>query len=443
MMSRRIGAKAEKHVKKQYLDEIQTVEGKQRLLRQVAEAALAGPEKTIRAGIFPVVSEEKCKAILKEYQAKGEYQEQVYQRMRASYRDHYRRMVPLLVNMLDVRSNNTAHRPVADALVLVKRYAGVPGVYYPVDETVPIAGVVRPMWHDLVLEKDKDAAPGRTDAANLVGNAQGRHVHAARLPARRGHPAGSEDGPACPRTLRHPACVCGERSLLPGHSHASFASLCMRVATQVNAIRRSEAQSMSWLEVVLRLVVALACGAAIGIERQYRQHSAGLRTSALVATGSALFVLVAALTPNGSNRTGVAAQVVSGVGFLCAGVIIRDGFNIRGLNTAGTLWCASGVGVLAGAGDYLVAALGAVMVLLANLLLRPLARFLDRHSKTTGDTGEIPIHYVLRAVCLSQQENRIRSLLLQSVSGRDLTLQALQSADTQDPTRALQLHFLS
>src|SRR5712692_8585532 len=68
--------------------------------------------------------------------------------MRASYRDHYRRMVPLLVNMLDVRSNNTAHRPVSDALVVVKRY--------PVEETVPIAGVVRPMWRDLVLEKDKE-----------------------------------------------------------------------------------------------------------------------------------------------------------------------------------------------------------------------------------------------------------------------------------------------
>jgi putative Mg2+ transporter-C (MgtC) family protein len=192
---------------------------------------------------------------------------------------------------------------------------------------------------------------------------------------------------------------------------------------------------MSWLEVVLRLLVALGCGALIGIERQYRQHSAGLRTSALVATGSALFVLVAVLTPNGSNPTGVAAQVVTGVGFLCAGVIIRDGLNIRGLNTAGTLWCASGVGVLAGSGYYLVAALGAITVLFANLLLRPLARFLDRHAKTIGDSGDIPVHYILRAVCLSQQENRIRSLLLQGVSGSDLTLQSLQSADTQGPTR--------
>ena len=192
---------------------------------------------------------------------------------------------------------------------------------------------------------------------------------------------------------------------------------------------------MNWLEVILRLAVALACGAVIGIERQYRQHSAGLRTSALVATGSALFVLVAALTTNGSNSMAIAAQVVSGVGFLCAGVIIRDGLNIRGLNTAGTLWCASGVGVLAGSGFYLVAALGAVMVLVANLLLRPLAHFLDRHATTSGIAGEIPIHYVLRAVCMSQQENRTRSLLLQGVSSRDLTLLALSSADTPDPTR--------
>lgn len=157
LVIRRIGVKAEKHIKKQYLDDIQTVEGKQQLLRKVAEAALESPDKTVRAGIFPVMSEEKCKAILKEHQAKGEYQEQVYQRMRSSYRDHYRRMVPLLVNMLDVRSNNTAHRPVVDALTLVKRYAGTSGVYFPPSETVPLVGVVRPMWRDLVQEKDKES----------------------------------------------------------------------------------------------------------------------------------------------------------------------------------------------------------------------------------------------------------------------------------------------
>ena len=89
------------------------------MFRKVAEAALESPDKTVRSGIFPVMSEEKCKAILKEYQAN-------------------RRMVPLLVNLLDVRSNNTAHRPVVDALTLVKRYAGTSGVSFPASETVPL-----------------------------------------------------------------------------------------------------------------------------------------------------------------------------------------------------------------------------------------------------------------------------------------------------------------
>ncbi|MBV8695706.1 MAG: MgtC/SapB family protein [Chloroflexi bacterium] len=187
-----------------------------------------------------------------------------------------------------------------------------------------------------------------------------------------------------------------------------------------------------FVEFVLRLSAALGCGFLIGIERQYRQRTAGLRTSALVATGSALFVLVAALTPNESSPTRIAAQVVSGVGFLCAGVIIRDGLNIRGLNTAGTLWCASGVGVLAGSGYFVPAILGSLIVLIANLLLRPIGRFISHHSKASGELGEAPVRYRLAVVCVSTQETHIRSLLLQAMSGSDLLLQALQSEDTED-----------
>src|SRR5690348_5624433 len=107
---------------------------------------------------------------------------------------------------------------------------------------------------------------------------------------------------------------------------------------------------MSIFDFLVRLGAALLCGSLIGVERQVHQHEFGLRTSSLVSSGSALFVLVDALTSNNSSPTRVAAQVVSGVGFLCAGVIMRDGLHVRGLNTAGTLWCASGVGVLSGAG---------------------------------------------------------------------------------------------
>lgn len=192
---------------------------------------------------------------------------------------------------------------------------------------------------------------------------------------------------------------------------------------------------MPILDFVLRLGAALVCGFIIGLERQYRQRTAGLRTSALVSTGAALFVLVAALTPNESSPTRIAAQVVSGVGFLCAGVIIRDGLNIRGLNTAGTLWCASGVGVLAGSGYFLPAFLGSIIVLVANLLLRPVASAINRHSKGVGgEAGELPVYYLLRVICLSQQENHIRSLLLQGINGDDLVLHSLQSEDAKDTT---------
>jgi putative Mg2+ transporter-C (MgtC) family protein len=165
----------------------------------------------------------------------------------------------------------------------------------------------------------------------------------------------------------------------------------------------------------------------IGIERQYRQRTAGLRTSALVATGSALFVLATALT---STDTSIAAQVVSGVGFLCAGVIIRDGLNIRGLNAAGTLWCASSAGVLAGTGNLLLALIGALVVLCANLLLRPLARVVN--CKSSSGQAEMPVRYLLRVICLNQRENHIRSLLLQGINGGPLLLRALQSEDTVD-----------
>ncbi len=196
------------------------------------------------------------------------------------------------------------------------------------------------------------------------------------------------------------------------------------------------------LEFVLRLGIALGCGFLIGLERQYRQRTAGLRTSALVATGSALFVLVAALTPNDSSPTRIAAQVVSGVGFLCAGVIIRDGLNIRGLNTAGTLWCASGVGVLAGSGYFLPAFLGCIIVLVANLLLRPIGHFINRHSRAHGESGEVPVSYKLAVVCLSAQENHVRSLLLQGMNGSDLLLQALQSEDTKDLSKVEVIAFV-
>ena len=120
------------------MEEIRRVEGKERILCEVAEAALAKPEEIVRDVIYPVASEQKLKDIVKEYKAKGHaYREQVHTRMRASYRNHYRRMVPLFVNMLDIRSNNEIHHPVVQALALIKRSMDSTAMYYPAEEEVP------------------------------------------------------------------------------------------------------------------------------------------------------------------------------------------------------------------------------------------------------------------------------------------------------------------
>lgn len=155
LVIRRIENTAEKRIGKQVVEEArQRVENKPRLLRQVAQAALDHPNKTIRKGIYPVMSREKCVALVNE-EAEAEFNDRVYLRMRSSYRDHYRRMMPGLLNMLEFRSNNESHQPVVEALTLLKRYLGIPGTSYPPEEEPPIVGVVRPMWYDLVREKEK------------------------------------------------------------------------------------------------------------------------------------------------------------------------------------------------------------------------------------------------------------------------------------------------
>src|ERR1700732_3260501 len=126
---------------------------------------------------------------------------------------------------------------------------------------------------------------------------------------------------------------------------------------------------MAWYFFAIRLIVALLLGALVGAERQWRQRTAGLRTSCLVALGSAMFVMMGGLIAGDGSQGRVAAYVVSGIGFIGGGVILKDGFSIRGMNTAATLWCTAAVGTLAGLGRLDFAAMGALGVLSANLVL--------------------------------------------------------------------------
>jgi putative Mg2+ transporter-C (MgtC) family protein len=117
----------------------------------------------------------------------------------------------------------------------------------------------------------------------------------------------------------------------------------------------------------LQLLMALGLGATIGLERRLRGHPAGIHTNSLVALGSAAFT-ISGLTLGG-DVSRVAAQVVTGSGFICAGVILHRGTDIRGLNTAATLWCASSMGVLAAVNRPLLACLVGSAVLLTNIVL--------------------------------------------------------------------------
>ncbi|MGY6628903.1 MAG: MgtC/SapB family protein [Oceanicaulis sp.] len=183
----------------------------------------------------------------------------------------------------------------------------------------------------------------------------------------------------------------------------------------------------------VNLFAALVLGSAIGLERQWRQRMAGLRTNTLVSLGAASFVVFSALFGGDEvSPTRVAAQVVSGVGFIGAGIIFREGLNVRGLNTAATLWCAAAVGVLAGAGALLYAAIVAAMVVAVNLLLRPIAARINRQPVTMADG---PQDYAVTIVCRAEQEAHIRALLLQGVASGKLHLRALESANIEESDR--------
>lgn len=140
---------------------------------------------------------------------------------------------------------------------------------------------------------------------------------------------------------------------------------------------------LTWAEVILRVVLAAALGGAIGLERELRDREAGLRTHLLVSVGAALFTLVSAYawtdwtfsTRDGLvfDPTRIAAQVVTGIGFLGAGAIIRQGLSVKGLTTAATLWVVAAIGMAAGVGYYEAALVTTALVLVTLWPLRILA----------------------------------------------------------------------
>lgn len=134
---------------------------------------------------------------------------------------------------------------------------------------------------------------------------------------------------------------------------------------------------MSVTEFTIRLLSAAIAGLLIGFERQWSNKSAGIKTNTLVAIGAALYVLLSInLTTENGDTTRIIGQVVTGIGFLGAGIIFKEGLNVHGLTTAATVWCSAAIGCLAAAGYYFEAFIGTVIIILVNLLLKPLHKWL-------------------------------------------------------------------
>lgn len=172
------------------------------------------------------------------------------------------------------------------------------------------------------------------------------------------------------------------------------------------------------------MAVALMLGAIIGSERQFRGRMAGLRTNALVSLGAAGFVIFAALFPDDINPTRVAAQVVSGIGFLGAGIIFRDGFNIQGINTAATLWCSAAVGLIAGTGHIFYAVALTSLIVFANLGLRPVVRRLKNAAANSAVTEQL---FELVIECRHEDEKAARTIMIDALVEQHLEIREIVS----------------
>ncbi len=187
---------------------------------------------------------------------------------------------------------------------------------------------------------------------------------------------------------------------------------------------------MTTADFVLRVLLALALGILIGVERQWRQRMAGLRTNALVSLGAALFSSLTTLLDARNNPTQIAAYIVSGTGFLAGAVIFKENFSVRGLNTAATLWATAAVGTLVGSGFPIEAVIGALAIVATNIVLRPIVQRINRQP---FEQTELSREFVIRVTCDSSKESSVRALLLTRIrEAPQIVLRAIESRNLEE-----------
>lgn len=187
------------------------------------------------------------------------------------------------------------------------------------------------------------------------------------------------------------------------------------------------------IEYIFRIGAAFLLGGFIGFERQWQQKNAGLRTNALVAVGAASYVLLSVKlhSISGGDPGRIIAQIVTGIGFIGAGVIMKDGFNVRGLNTAATIWCSAAVGTLSGMGYYIEALITTTAVVLSHLILRPISNRLSKLSKYNKSKIR-ETFYQVTIQCALKKEAKIRQRLLNKIEANDQLLLRSINRDVKD-----------
>lgn len=190
----------------------------------------------------------------------------------------------------------------------------------------------------------------------------------------------------------------------------------------------------SFTDTSISLLSAFVFGTLIGAERQYRQRTAGVRTNALVALGGAAFVDLAQRIAGDVESLRVIAYVVSGIGFLGAGSIIKEGATVRGLNTAATLWCSAAVGACVGSDMLAEGFLLTFFIIAGNTLLRPVVRAIDR---IPLQAKSMEAGYALRVLTCRQSVQDMTAILKTRLEDADYTIGKLSISEEDDEQAAI------
>jgi putative Mg2+ transporter-C (MgtC) family protein len=237
--------------------------------------------------------------------------------------------------------------------------------------------------------------------------------------------------------------------------------------------------TMTWETFAIRLLIGFFLAVGIGIERQWLKTREVFKINVLVTLGSAMFVMLSIMTPGDASPTRISAQIVSGVGFLGGGVILREGTGVRGINTAATLWCAAAIGTLVGSGFLVQGYIGTLAVVGSNLLLRPLVETfkfknrrnehqelednplspdnlqksdldfslatinqINRQANSSADKLDLPEISLSQTqqcsfhiVCFPEGKAKVFELLVKFVKERKLTLVAMESKNVLSETK--------